>query len=88
MISSRSAHFKPGMPGKSGINSEQNSFSLAKPLIQMPDYSNETRKDIEKALGPFQYDEDESQYGDKLISRGPYQLENGAVYHGSWSEEG
>ena len=45
----------------------------------MPDYSNEQTRETEKQLGAFEYDQDEAQYGD-LITRGPYELDNGAIY--------
>ena len=46
----------------------------------MPDYSNEATRATEKQVGPFEWDEDESQYGTDLIVRGPYELDNGAIY--------
>ena len=46
----------------------------------MPDYANEATRATEMKVGPFVPDEDESQYGTDLISRGPYELDNRAVY--------
>lgn len=54
----------------------------------MPDYSNEATRATERQVGPFEYDEDESAYGNDLIDRGPYELDNGATYKGFWSKEG
>ena len=53
----------------------------------MPDYSNEATRQTEAQVGAFEYDEDESQYGSDLIVRGPYELDNGAIYKGSWSKD-
>ena len=51
----------------------------------MPDYSNEKTRAVEEKLAPFAWDLDESEFGINLIERGPYKLENGCVYEGSWS---
>ena len=48
----------------------------------MPDYSNESTKETEQQLGAFVYDQDEAQYGTDLILRGPYELDNGAIFQG------
>ena len=45
-------------------------------------------RDTKKQLGPFEYDQDEAQYGNDLINRGPYELDNGAVYQGQWTKDG
>ena len=52
----------------------------------MPDYSNKETKEVEKHVGPFQFDLEEAKYGTELITRGPYKLENGAVYKGQWTK--
>ena len=54
----------------------------------MPDYSNEATRATERQVGVFNWDEVESQYGTDLIIRGPYELDNGAIYQGSWSKVG
>jgi len=61
---------------------------FAKQLAEMPDYSNEATRATEKQVGAFEWDEDESQYGADLIDRGPFELDNGAIYKGSWSKDG
>ena len=54
----------------------------------MPDYSNEAIRETEKQLGLFEYDQDDAQYGTDLITRGPYELDNGAIYKGQWTKDG
>ena len=55
----------------------------------MPPYGNEFTKKTEEKLGPFQY-EDAKNIEDNthVIKRGPYELDNGAVYEGQWTKEG
>lgn len=76
------------MPSNNGAGSQRNGLVYAKQLAEMPDYSNEATRATEKQVGPFEWDEDDSQYGTDLIVRGPYELDNGAIYRGSWSKEG
>ena len=89
IISSRSHHkkFRGGMPSRGG-DSSRNELVFAKQVSKMPDYSNDATRATEKEIIPFQFDEDESQYGQDLISRGPYEIDNRAIYHGQWSQEG
>ena len=89
MLSARSGQFRGGMPSnRRAQESGRNGLVYAKALHEMPDYSNEATRATEKQVGPFEWDEDESQYGNDLIERGPYELDNGAIYKGSWSREG
>jgi hypothetical protein len=69
-------------------DSHRNGLVYAKELPEMPDYSNEATRATEKQVGLFEWDEDESQYGTDLKVRGPHELDNGAIYKGSWSKEG
>ena len=82
IVSSRSrGEFRGGMPARH--ESHSNGLVYAKQLQEMPDYSNEATNATEKMLGPFEYDQDEeSHYGTDLITRGPYALDNGAIYEG------
>lgn len=88
MLSARSDKFRPGMPSNRRAESGRNGLVYAKALQEMPDYSNEATRATEKQVGAFEYDEDEAQYGPDLIERGPYELDNGAIYKGFWSREG
>ena len=88
MLSARSDKFRPGMPSNRRAESGRNGLVYAKALQEMPDYSNEATRATEKQVGAFEYDEDEAQYGLDLIERGPYELDNGAIYKGFWSREG
>lgn len=87
MLSARSGKYRGGMPSNRR-DSNRNGLVYAKQLAEMPDYSNEATRATEKQVGPFEWDEDESQYGADLIVRGPYELDNGAIYEGAWSKEG
>lgn len=76
-----------GMPPRD--ESSQNGLIYAKQLSEMPEYSNETIKAMEQMLGAFEYDQDEEvHFGNDLITRGPYALDNGSIYQGQWSKEG
>ena len=49
----------------------------------MPDYSNPATRETEKQLGGFEYDEElDKMYSQDVITRGPYELDNGAIYQG------
>ena len=39
-------------------------------------------------LGPYKYDKPVTEEDKQLIEKGPYQLDNGAVYIGQWNKEG
>lgn len=54
----------------------------------MPDYSNPATKATEAKLGKFEYDQPMSPSGKNLIERGPYELDNGAIYVGEWTKDG
>lgn len=55
----------------------------------MPDYSNEASRITEQTLGPFKYDVNDGKLDNpNLIVRGPYVLDNGAIYKGKWTKEG
>ena len=66
----------------------QNSIGAANPLSQMPDYSNNATRTTEKRLGNFNFDMPESPSMKNLVPRGPYQLDNGAIYFGEWTRDG
>jgi hypothetical protein len=47
----------------------------------MPDYSSFATRETEKQLGPFIYDIDPTVSSNiEIITRGPYELDNGAIY--------
>lgn len=68
-----------------------NGNSYAKELKVLPDHSNEATRATESRLGPFIYDKDDLLLvinSSDVVMRGPYELDNGAIYHGMWSREG
>ena len=54
----------------------------------MPEYNNNATKRTEKLVGPFKWDDVEEVNDQDLILRGPYELDNGAIYVGEWTKEG
>ena len=73
-----------GMPErKQGGESYRNGLVYAKQLSDLPDYSNPATRETEKSLGPFNYDlEGMKNFDIEIVTRGPYELDNGAIYHG------
>ena len=58
------------------------SENVAKPIDELPDYSNANTNITKQKMGNFSYDEqyEEGQYPEL----GPYQFDNGAIYLGQW----
>ena len=54
----------------------------------MPDFSNAFTRGTEERLGPFRFDKVETPRRSDLITRGPYELDNEAVYAGQWTPDG
>ena len=68
---------------KRHIAEGQDGLIYAKMISEMPDYMNEASRQTEKSLGPFKYDVNDGKLEDaELIMRGPYELDNGAIYKG------
>ena len=69
-----------GMPDRPK-DSHRNGLVYAKALSELPDYSSYATRETEKMLGPFVYDMDDKILFDlEIITRGPYELDNGAIY--------
>ena len=62
--------------------------AVARQLNEMPDYSNTATKATESKLGKFEYNLPPTPTAKSLIERGPYELDNGAIYVGEWTKEG
>ena len=54
----------------------------------MPDHSNEQTRATEAKLGPFIYDKEAEAPNPDIIKRGPYELDNGALFEGEWTKDG
>jgi len=65
-----------------------NGNSYARELREMPDHSNEATRSTEARLGVFIYDRVQSPRSEPIIERGPYEMDNGAIYHGQWTKDG
>lgn len=58
-------------------------------MKKCPDHSNEFTKAAEIRLGAFVYDQDDQLYNiGENFQKGPFELDNGAIYHGQWSKNG
>lgn len=62
--------------------------SYARELPEMPDHSNAATRETEERLGPFIFDKSENDKDLDVVTRGPYELDNGAIYHGQWTKQG
>lgn len=60
----------------------------AREIDQVPDYGNDATKATEEKLGAFPIDPAGNPKGVELIKRGPFELDNGAVFVGNWSKDG
>ena len=65
-----------------------NGNSYARELKDMPAHSNEATRTTEARLGAFIFDMIDSPSNANVIDRGPYEMDNGAIYHGQWTKEG
>ena len=63
-------------------------MKYARELKEMPDLSNTLTKATEKRLGPFAFDKADSPRAQQVIDKGPFELDNGAIYHGQWTKDG
>ena len=64
-------------------NTSHKGLDFANALKSLPDYSSFATRETEKQLGPFIYDlDDKKLFGTELLTRGPYELDNGAIYQG------
>ena len=57
---------------------------VCKQVDNVPDFSNESTRKAEATLGTFIYDQPPSPSSDELVERGPFQLDNNAIYIGQW----
>lgn len=62
--------------------------AFVRELKEMPDYLNEITKATEARLGQFIFDKDDSYQFEDLLEKGPYEMDNGAIYHGQWTKDG
>ncbi len=97
MKEDKNESYDKNKPRQSSRTSQRNkdggpNTAVAKPVANLPDYSNPATKATEEKLGPFNYDRDGAQQTNEprieLIKRQPYELDNGAIYQGEWTKEG
>jgi hypothetical protein len=80
-LSNRSRSKLPG--GRNMIeNKGKVSLKYAKELKEVPDFNNSLVKATEERLGPFLFDKPDSARERHLLDKGPFELDNGAIYHG------
>ena len=80
-------------PRASGRISQRNRDGVtggatAKPITNLPDYSNSATRATEAKMGGFTYDQIPQATDKDLIPRQPYELDNGAIYQGQWTKDG
>ena len=56
-----------------------------KELNEMPDHLNDLTRGTEERLGPFIFDMPDGPDAHLLVSKGPFELDNGAIYFGQWT---
>lgn len=54
----------------------------------MPDHLNDLTRGTEERLGPFIFDMPDGPDAHLLVSKGPFELDNGAIYFGQWTKDG
>ena len=62
--------------------------SYARELREMPDHSNEFTRATEQKMGPFVFEKESEANNPDIIKRGPYELDNGAIFEGEWTKDG
>ncbi len=71
---------------------QTNSQSLQKPscheITVVPDYSNPETRATELKLGPFKFEKPAGEDDRDLLEKGPYELDNSAIYIGHWNKTG
>ena len=81
-LSHRSREKLPGGGKMGNKGNVHKGNSYARELKVMPDHSNEETRKAEVRLGPFMFDSNESDRDQEVLQRPPYELDNGAIYHG------
>ncbi len=65
---------------------------VAKPVFKeinvVPDYSNPETRATEEKLGAFKFDKPPTDSDRELEDRGPFELDNKAIYIGQWNKDG
>ena len=59
-----------------------------KEVSVVPNYSNPDTRATEQRLGPFKYEIPKEETETNLENRGPFELDNEAIYVGQWNKEG
>ena len=82
--------FKTKHVNRAGTNDsgQQVQKPTRKEIDVVPDYSNPETRATEQRLGPFKYEKPQNDSARELEDRGPFELDNGAIYIGQWSKEG
>jgi hypothetical protein len=78
----------PGYRGYGRAAMDGEAKMVRRPLTSVPDYSNPETRATEKKLGAFVYDAQPVDADGELEDRGPFELDNGAIYIGQWNKDG
>jgi len=77
---------------KQHVGTSESGQQIQKParkeISVVPDYSNPETRATEQRLGPFKYEKPAEPETQELEDRGPFELDNGAIYIGQWSKDG
>lgn len=68
-------------------NTSKTNIKESKPIQIIPDYSNPETRAAEIKYGPFKYDPTQN-IDQELLDKGPFELDNQAIYSGQWSKNG
>ena len=79
---------KPLNRGGTGESGQQVKKPVPKEMFAITDYLNPDTRATEQRLGPFKYDKSATDSDRDLEKRGPFELDNEAIYIGQWSKDG
>ena len=87
-IYSYRSNIKPGAAGNLFKKNRPLTGVFARELKDMPDLTTFAARKTDERLGPFKYEDEEYITTEDLMLKGPFEMENGAIYLGQWSKEG
>ncbi len=79
-------------PPEPAPDDQANSQAVQKPncheISVVPDYSNPETRATEQKLGQFKFDQEALENDKEMVEKGPYELDNNAIYIGHWNKAG
>ena len=74
--------------GRGTVDGQQMQVPVRREIDVIPDYSNPETRATEQRLGPFKYDSPPDDMERDLETKGPFELDNEAIYVGQWTKNG